>query len=157
MRLRRVIVVFATAVGLSVGVPQVISAAYAAPPAVAVHATAGVHDPAMAVHANVIPFIKWQSCSGQTTHWVDVDIITASGLQDWCFGYDGTWYFSPPNNVVTSVCPGNNKGRFTYIDPSNGKRDIFTFTPGAQFYAQGGVKAVSLQITGWSGNDSCTS
>lgn len=151
MRLRRLIVVFAAAVGLSVGVPQAISAAYAAPPAVAVTTPTDMQAP------HIIPFIKWQSCSGKTTHWVDVDVITASGLQDWCFGYDGTWYFNPPNNVVTSVCPGNNKGRFTYIDPSNGKKDIFTFTPGAEFYAQGGVKAVSLEITGWSGNDSCTS
>jgi hypothetical protein len=157
MRLRRVIVVFAAAVGLSVGVPQAISAAYAAAPTVALNTTAGVHHPAMAAHAEVIPFIQWRSCSGQTTHWVSVDVITASGLQDWCFGYDGTWYFNAPNNVVTSVCAGNNEGRFTYINPSNGLRDIFTLTPGAEFYAHGGVKAVSLQIWGWTGNDTCTS
>jgi hypothetical protein len=95
--------------------------------------------------------ITFRECSGQTTTWVQIDIVLPSGLQDWCFGGRGTWQFHAPNNIVTNFCSGNNYGTFSYSGvPPMG------FLPGIDIplpYVHAGY----LTINGWRGSAVCTS
>jgi hypothetical protein len=97
------------------------------------------------------PDISFRECSGETTTWVDIDIVLPSGVQDWCFGGKGTWQFFAPNNVVTYFCSGNNHGTFSY----SGAKPL-GFLPGFRkpfSYVHAGY----LAINGWSGGATCTS
>jgi hypothetical protein len=175
MHLRRMIVMLAAAASLSLGLPQTMSAASAAP---AVHPTAGVPTPAKAAAASTAqngsdsvsflspgtrgsspngartPFIQFRECSGQTTTWVDMDFITGAGLQDWCFGYAGTWQFTATNDV-SNFCSGNNSG--VYVYSQNGVLHNFRFGPGRYVTFAANVRVYSLSIASWSGSHTCIS
>jgi hypothetical protein len=155
MRFRRMIVMLAAVAGLSLGLPQAISAAYAAPAApAAAHSAVSVQGPG--TH-RAIPRITWKRCEGQRTTWVSMDVITAAGLEDWCFakGNGVPWIFSSPNNQVTNVCAGNNYGTFYF--KHNGTPEHWDFAPGHVFHSYPPVTATKLVITGYSGADTCTS
>ena len=104
----------------------------------------------------VIPFIQFRECSNQTTTWVDLDLLTSGGLQDWCFGYTGTWYFYVPTNNVTFLCSGNNYGYYYYT--RNGvMQSPVNFGPGYNAGFASNDRMKSLTITGWSGSYRCRS
>jgi hypothetical protein len=102
-----------------------------------------------------VPYISFAECTGETTTWVDLDIVTASGLQDWCYGGTGTWQFYSYDNDVRYFCSGNNSGVYVYIQ--NGVHHNFTFGPGRLIAFAANVRAYSLSIGHWSGGDTCTS
>jgi hypothetical protein len=162
MRLRRMIAMLTVACGLSLGLSQAVSPAYAASAAPAAHQVAGVAAPATGVSAStgqtgkVIPFIQFRECSNQTTHWVDIDILfSGGGLYDWCFGYRGIWTFSR-NYDITYFCSGNNEGHFSYYLP-DGELTGFSFGPGVRRPFPAGSQPYQLNITGWSGSATCIS
>jgi alkaline phosphatase len=133
MRLRRMIVMLAAVAGVSLGLPSAMPAAHAASAAPAAHLIARAPAAAQAASASTaqtsksIPFIQFRECSGTTTSWVDIDILLPGGLQDWCFGYTGTWTFSR-NYDVTNFCAGNNDGHFSYYLPDD-QLTGFSFGP----------------------------
>jgi hypothetical protein len=140
------------ACGLSLGLSQAVSPAYAASAAPVAHQVAGTHG---GLTVAAIPFIQERDCSGQTTHWVNIDFITSAGLVDRCYGYTGTWHFYAPNDLVTAFCAGNNSGVFKYTE--NHQPKTLNFKPLTVKYWPNSVQADSLEITGWGGNDTCTS
>jgi hypothetical protein len=173
------IVMLVTAVSLSLGLPQAMSAASAAP---AVHLTAGVPAAAKAAAASTdqtgshsvgvlsagthvssltggaIPLISWKECPSLRTTWVDIDMVNigAGVISDWCFGYTGTWRFSTNTGYYVSYfCSGNNKGSFAYT--YGGVYHIFFFGPGRLVAFPAATLPVSLTITGWSVSDTCIS
>jgi hypothetical protein len=112
--------------------------------------TAGIHiDTARA--SFVIPDIEAQSCDSSRANWVHIDFVAIGTI---CYGYKGTWKaFSEAD--LHSFCPGNNEGSFTYAD-ATGKLHTFSFEgTGKTLTFMGLNDAVSLTITGWSGNHPC--
>lgn len=97
-----------------------------------------------------------QLCSGtsQARSWVNIDIITMTGLEDWCFGYTGTWTFTQPNSTITAFCSGTNHGTMVYRKSPNGSKIILNFPSG---YNLTGLEwyPVSLEIKGWTGSYKC--
>jgi hypothetical protein len=153
MRLRRTVVMLAAAVSVSFAIPSAMSTAYAATATPAAATSAAVRT---APKAPKIPAIQFRECSGQTTTWVDLDIITASGLVDWCYGYTGTWYFYVPNNNVTFFCSGNNHGYYYYT--RNGvMQPAVDFGAGYIVAFASNDRMKSLTITGWLGTYKCRS
>ena len=52
---------------------------------------------------------RFRECSNLTTTWVDIDIVTASGVQDWCFGGTSNgspWRFGSDWKALSPVGPG---------------------------------------------------
>jgi hypothetical protein len=157
--LRRRMIVLLAAAALSIGLSQTIPAAYAAPVAHArAAAVSAVKNGSSSSIAGVskIPLIQFRDCQSQSTTWVDLDILTSAGIQDWCFGYTGTWYFYSPYNEITAFCSGNNEGHLSYRLP-DGELTGFSFGPGRLYSFAFGNHIYSLNITGWSGNDRCYS
>jgi hypothetical protein len=153
MRLRRTVVMLAAAVSVSFAIPSAISTAYAASATPTAATSAAVET---APNTAQIPAIQFRDCSGQTTTWVDLDMLTASGLQDWCFGYTGTWLFNVPNNNVTFFCSGNNIGYYYYT--RNGvMQPAAHFGPGYNVTFASNDRMKSLTITGWQGTYRCRS
>jgi hypothetical protein len=126
----------------------------------AVASTAQTATISAATHSSsthlVIPNIQFRQCSGQSTTWADIDIITPSGLQDWCFGYTGIWTFGSSFYDITAFCSGNNEGHLSYYLP-DGVLTGFSFGPGRLVYFAQGSKIYQLHITGWTGSDRCYS
>ena len=119
--------------------------------------TPAVSGPSIKSHAAAIPDIRInQLCSGtnQNRNWVNIDIITMVGIEDWCFGYTGTWTFTQPNSTVTAFCSGNNHGTFRYRRSPSGSVITLNFPTG---YNISGViwYPVSLEIRGWTGSYRC--
>jgi hypothetical protein len=183
MRFRRMIVTLTAAASLSLGLP--LAAASAAP---AAYSAAGVPAAAKAAAASTaqagshsvsvlspgthgssatggaVPLIKWSSCPGKTTTWVDIDVyqFRVAGLFDWCFGFTGTWRFptSGALDYTSHFCAGNNRGNIVVKYWPSGTIRTFSFGPGSMFAwptSNPPVSLVSLTITGWSGSNTCTS
>lgn len=160
MSLRRMIVSLALAAGLSLGLPQTMSAAYAVSAAPAVHPTAGVLTPARAVTVRParpaserIPLIQFDNCTQYNKpNWVHLDILTGNGLEDWCFGFTGTYYF-PGSHAVSYMCTGNNYGVFYYKIG----RVVHTlrYSQGQAYGFPSNSTAYSIIIDGYSGRESC--
>ena len=108
-------------------------------------------------HATATPDIRInQLCSGtsQNRSWVNIDIITMTGLEDWCYGYTGTWTFTQPNSAVTAFCSGTNHGTFRYRKSPGGS--IITLIYPAGYNKTGLIwYPVTLEISGWSGSYKC--
>ena len=165
MHLRRTIGTLAAAASLILGLAAVPAYAASAGPAKAAAAStaqAGSYSASLMgpdTHGSPavdrIPLIQFRECSNQTTTWVDIDILTGSGLQDWCFGYDGTYVFYAPQNDLFAFCSGNNHGTFRYSQ--NGKLHDVDFKSGEVFTFSSGVLLQAIQINGWSGTYRCKS
>ena len=86
-----------------------------------------------------------------------MDVITAAGLEDWCFakGMASPGHSPSPNNQVTNVCAGNNYGTFYF--KHNGTPEHWDFAPGHVFHSYPPVTATKLVITGYSGAHTRTS
>jgi hypothetical protein len=128
--------------------------------AVAASGPAAMASTAPTVHAATAPAapraITFSDCPGQTTTWVDLDIITAAGLADWCFHGTGIWTFHSPNNEITNFCSGNNRGHLSYYLP-DGQLTGFSFGPGRLVSFAFGNHIYQLNMTGSSGGDVCRS
>ncbi|MBV9451047.1 MAG: hypothetical protein JO345_34680 [Streptosporangiaceae bacterium] len=106
----------------------------------------------------VVPYIKWQECAGQTTTWVDLDMVNqvAGIIDDWCYGATGVWTFPHnPGYWISNICAGNNYGTFYYVNLANGQSEHWDFAPGHVMAGQ--FIPVALHISGWSGGDTCKS
>ncbi len=80
----------------------------------------------------------------------------AGVIEDWCYGYTGTWRFSLNTGwYISNFCAGNNKVSFTYDE--FGVNHSFGFGPGKYMTFPAGTQPVSLTITGWSGSNRCNS
>ncbi|HEY0718274.1 MAG TPA: hypothetical protein VGD68_11720 [Streptosporangiaceae bacterium] len=103
-----------------------------------------------------IPLITWRECNGLRTTWVDIDMLNlAAGIDtDWCFGYTGTWRFTGNWNVAY-FCSGNNKGGFSYYVANI--YHSFAFNQGKLLALPLNSVPITLYISGWSGNDTCSS
>lgn len=157
MRLRRIIVTLTATASLGLALPVATAYTASAAPAKAT-ATATVTAVRTAQTGSIIPYIKWQECAGQTTTWVDLDMVNqvAGVIDDWCYGATGIWTFPKnPGYWISMICAGNNYGSFTFIDQHTGKTETWDFAPG---HVMAGVMIpISLHISGWSGGDTCKS
>lgn len=94
--------------------------------------------------------IQEQPCTSGRATWVHIEFLSQGTL---CYGFTGTWYFSG-GYIPIHFCSGNNSGTFKYSD-INGNEHSFNFGPGANISFLHTDDAVSLTITGYSGNDTC--
>ena len=139
MRLRRMIVMLTVACGLSLGLSQAVSPAYAAsaaPAKAAAVSTAQAGGGTVSATGSAIPNIKINpSCTGSTT-WVLIFefSIPTRGVNHWCFGYTGTWYFPTSGSLdyASYFCAGNNRGTLhvRYPRGPNGQSRTYSFGPG---------------------------
>ena len=100
--------------------------------------------------------VTWRVCSGTDAYrtWVNLDIQTAAGLVDYCFGGKGTWVFNTATNNVRVLCPGNNFGHLDWI--MDGKDHTYDFSPSSsQHTFAGPARAIELVIDRWSGDTKC--
>ena len=94
------------------------------------------------------------------TMWVDIDMVTASGVLDWCFGGKSNgmpWRFSTGYpDYISNLCAGNNRGTLSYS--LNNVYHQLSFVPGGGTYRlPAGNRPISLTILGFSGNATCYS
>jgi hypothetical protein len=145
-----------------VAAAMLLGGAVAASQQTAMASTAQTAMASTATHVNSptgqrIPNISFAECSGIFYRtWVHLDIYYGLSLQDWCFGFTGTWQFTQTNNVVT-FCSGNNIGVYHYFYTTDPRRVIhyFNYRPGQIYNFAANVRIYSLTIQGWSGSDTC--
>lgn len=132
-----------------------LAAGLAAPPVTAAASTAA-SGPSINSNVAATPSLRWADCANSNRYrtWVNIDIITMVGVEDWCFGGTGDWIFTQPRDTVVQFCSGNNYGTFKYRRTFNGPIITLIFPPG---YVQRNVTwyPVHLHVNGWRGGFQC--
>lgn len=100
--------------------------------------------------------ISLASNCAATPHWVHIygSMLGWRGHDTWCFGFKGIYdvsggFLADPL-PIQKECGGNNSG---FLNPKY--NSIQSYGPGTGYRNENNYQLNSIQITGWSKNDTC--